>query len=433
MGANAALLTPSLTVEPGQETTLQVRVQNRGRVVDEFTCDVVGEAAPWAVAEPATLSLFPDAEDTVVVHFRPPRTPRTPAGSVPFGVRITSREDPEGMVVEEGAIEVGTFHDAWAEVMPATARGSRVGRQTLTVHNRGNVALRGSLSGADPENELKIAFHPASVVVEPGTAVQVRAAIRPRSRFLVGPPKPRPYQVVVRSDQPPVIADSSMLQGPLVPAWAPRVAVALLALLLLLLVLWLTLLRPTLESAAKDAAEDAVAEPVAETKAQAAEAGKSAAAAENTAAAVGEQAAKVDEKAARVDQKVPDGETLPPDDGTGAGSTQPFDRRLQANVLAGKDGPPVSLTVPDGQRLSITDILLQNPRGDSGTLRIQRDNDVLLEVALENFRDLDYHLVSAVRLAAGQKLTLLVIGCQPAQPGDRCTPASYFAGSTTKA
>ncbi|HSH22476.1 MAG: hypothetical protein M3Q48_05615 [Actinomycetota bacterium] len=426
MGANAALLTPSLTVDPGQEVTLQVRLQNRGRVVDEFTCDVVGAAAAWAFPEPASLSLFPDAEGTVVVHFRPPRSPGTSAGEVPFGVRITSREDPDGMVVEEGTIEVGAFQDCWADVRPRTARGRRVARQTVTVHNRGNVTLRGSLSGVDAENQLDVAFRPASVVVEPGTAMEVRALIRPRARFFVGPPKPHPYQVVVSTEHQPLVVDTSMVQGPLLPPWTPKALLALLALLLVLLVAWLTLVRPTLESAAKDAAQEAVAEPVAETKAQADDATKAAAAAKETAAAV-------EEKAAKVDAKVPDGATLPPDGGLQAGSsTQPFDRRLQSNVLAGKDGPPVSFTVPAGQRLAISDILLQNPKGDSGTLRIQRDNDVLLEVALQNFRDLDYHLVSPVRLEAGQKLTLLVLGCQSAAPGDRCTPAAYFAGSTTK-
>ena len=73
--------------------------------------------------------------------------------------------------------------------------------------------------------------------------------------------------------------------------------------------------------------------------------------------------------------------------------------------------------------------MLQNPQGDSGLLTIGRDGDTLLQVRLENFRDLDYHFVAPVLFAAGKALTLTVQCQNTAQstPGP-CSPAAYYAG-----
>ena len=81
----------------------------------------------------------------------------------------------------------------------------------------------------------------------------------------------------------------------------------------------------------------------------------------------------------------------------------------------------------DGKVLSLTDILLQNPAGDVGTLEVRRGDAIILRVNLANFRDLDYHFVSAVVFKAGEDLTF-AIQCANPNPGPNCTPAAYFSG-----
>jgi hypothetical protein len=83
--------------------------------------------------------------------------------------------------------------------------------------------------------------------------------------------------------------------------------------------------------------------------------------------------------------------------------------------------------VEDGKTLSLTDILLQNPAGDSGNLEVRRGDAIILRVNLANFRDLDYHFVSAVTLKAGDEL-IFAINCANPNPGPNCTPAAYFSG-----
>ena len=127
MGASVTLVTPALAVDPGQEVTAEVRVRNTGSVVDEFTLDVLGDAAGWAATEPPVVSLFPGVEGTAKLVLRPPRLASTTAGVVPYALRARSREDPAGSAVEEGTITVGAFSEPFAELAPRTSRGSRAG------------------------------------------------------------------------------------------------------------------------------------------------------------------------------------------------------------------------------------------------------------------------------------------------------------------
>jgi len=116
MGSSASLDRPELAVEPGQEVTAQLRVRNNGSVVDQFTFEGLGTGASWIDAEPEVLSLFPGAEGTVPIKFRPPRSSNTPPGPTPFGIKVVSGEDPAGSAVEEGVITVGRFADRSVEI-----------------------------------------------------------------------------------------------------------------------------------------------------------------------------------------------------------------------------------------------------------------------------------------------------------------------------
>ena len=141
MGASVTLVTAAVSVEPGQSVSVELRVRNTGAVVDEFIFDVLGDAAAWATVEPPSLSLFPGAEGNARAVFAPPRAASTPAGSIAFGLRARSKEDPAGSAVEEGTVVVGAFMDPHAELVPRTSRGSGSGSHDLAIDNRGNARL----------------------------------------------------------------------------------------------------------------------------------------------------------------------------------------------------------------------------------------------------------------------------------------------------
>ncbi len=392
---------------------LDVMIRNNGHVVDEYILDVLGDAAPWVEVRPPSIALLPGTDATAQVVFRPPRTSSTAARAIPFGVRVRSREDPEGSVAEEGVLEVGAFNDTIAELLPSTSRGRRRGVHDVAIDNRGNTAINAEIVAQDPANELTFQARPAVVIVGPGNAGLARLVVKPRRRFWRGTPRTRSFQVQVRPEgQGPMDLSGTMLQEPLLPSWAVPVAAGLVALLLAGVLLWFTVLRPTIQTAAKDAAQQATKTSMAPQLAQV--------------GAVSDQQHKDIADLQQAVNKISPGAVVATPAANSLGN--PTDGRLQPGHLA--------LVVEDKTTVSLTDIIFENPNGDVGPIRLRRvaangDVAVLLDPRLDNFRDLDYHFVAPVTLTAGQKLELDVSGCkvnQAAPAGSQCGANVYYTG-----
>ncbi|HYN68810.1 MAG TPA: hypothetical protein VEX41_01205, partial [Candidatus Eisenbacteria bacterium] len=257
MGATAILDPAPVAVDPGGQASAELRVKNSGTVVDEFSFEVLGDIGSWAVAEPPTLSLFPEAEGVTTLVFRPPRSSAVGAGPLPYGVMVRSREDPEATVVEEGVLQVGAFQDPSAELVPRTSRGSRGGRHELAIDNRGNVPLAASVEGVDPDKLVRFEVDPPTVDVPPGTAGFAKIRVRPNQTFWRGTPKSHPFQLLVAGeDVKPLPLDGLYLQESMLPPWFLRAAIVALALLVAAILLWLLVLQPSMKSSAEQALRD---------------------------------------------------------------------------------------------------------------------------------------------------------------------------------
>jgi len=398
MAATAKLASKAITVTPGGEVVSEVRVRNSGTVVDQFTLEVLGDASAWAIVEPAVIPLFPGAEAVARIKFKPPKSSTVPARAIPFAVRIKSREDARASLVEEGVVEVGPFNDTSAELIPRTAKGSSRARAQLALDNRGNVRINARLTAADPDRKLNFTIVPPALSAEPGTASFASVRLVPRQRFLTGPPKISPYKVLVHQDGLPTITvDGSMQQEGLIPPWLLPALIGLAALLLVLVILWFVLLKPSISSAAKDAVAP-------------------------QASAAQSAAARALVAANSAGQKSPTG-------GGGATGVNPFGGDAYAARLSGSS----NLTIPDNGGLSVTDLVFENPNGYTGNLVLSRFNalkkqdQVLLTLKLDNFRDLDFHFVTPLTFQPNDKVEL---SCTPnPQPdGSTCDASVYYSG-----
>jgi hypothetical protein len=138
----------------------------------------------------------------------------------------------------------------------------------------------------------------------------------------------------------------------------------------------------------------------------------------------------------------PGGFNQPPANNPGAGgatpapgaSTPPGGNVASAPPLAGGGQPTdgrivfggASLQVPAGKTVFITDLVFSNPSDTAvGELRLERSGQALLALRLENFRDLDFHFVTPIVIAAGQSMG---IGCD--DPGACAGTSVYFSGYT---
>jgi hypothetical protein len=398
MGAIAVLGTRSIAVAPGAQASAEIRVRNNGTVVDQFTLQVLGDAAAWSTAEPPVVSLFPGAEQTARITFKPPRSPDVPAGPLAFGVRVASQEDPAGSVVEEGQLQVGAFSETSAELAPRTSRGRTSATHDLAVDNRGNTVLNASVTGLDPDRTLAYDIKPPAMVIDPGAAAFTKVAVKPRKRFWRGQPRTHAFQLQLDGGQAPVLVGGSMLQEPILPSWFLKALALLLAALVALALIWLLFLRPAIQSAAEERAEEVLA-------------------------AVGITPAPNPDPNGNGNGGQPTptpgaGETTSPTTPTPtpgpAGVQTPRDGRLEAggaNVEPSED-----------RTLFLTDLVFSNPDGTSGTLRLRRSGQDLFVLNLDNFRDLDFHFVTPIAVGPDQNLRLQ---CSGACEGP---PAVYFSG-----
>jgi hypothetical protein len=393
-------------------------VRNTGAVVDELRLEVLGAGASWITPSPAVVPLFPGATAPVVLTIAPPRRADVAAGEVDVAVKVTSREDPEGSSVEEFVVVVAAYDAPDAELIPRTVRGGRRARVQVAIDNHGNRRTQRAITAFDADQQLRFEAEPPSVAIDPGLAEYVQLRIRPAKTFLRGPEKTIPYRVRLEDGESVVMLDGTFMQGPLLPRWLLRLLGLLLLALLALLVLWQVAFKPVINSAARTAAENRVDQAAVDgaTKALVA------AGVVTTVPVPGPGSpAPVPAPKPTVASPAGAGEG---DDGKGGVS---MDKRLTVEAASGETKRSDDWS-PAGEkgRFSLTDVVLQNPNGDAGTLRVLRGDDVLFESALENFRDLDFHFV-APYIVAGQPLRIEVT-CRNVAGGQPCRPAVSMAG-----
>src|SRR5438445_8764975 len=222
----------TLGVDRGAQASCEIGVRNRGNIVDQFTLSVAGKPAGWAIIEPATLSLFPDAEATANVRFQPPKTWDSTAGRVQFSIRAQSKAAASAAASQDGMLEIGPFASATAKLVPRTSRGSASADHRLVIENAGNAPLRATVEGSDPDELLAISVDRPMLVVQPGKSEVVQVQVAPRTRLTDGAAQLRPFQIQVQPDMgAPLVAEGSMLQEPVAPPAPPpkrRFPVALL-------------------------------------------------------------------------------------------------------------------------------------------------------------------------------------------------------------
>src|SRR6266567_2106017 len=372
MGATASLDADTVAVEPGAQVSCELKVRNTGTVVDQFTFSVRGEAAAWASVEPPTLSLFPDAEGTARVTFQPTRSIGVRAGPVPFAVRAASREDPGGDAVVEAVVEVLPFADTTAELVPRTSHGRQFARHNLAFDNRGNQPVVVHLAASDPDGLLAFQVSPAVLEVPPGAAGFAAVRVRARGPLWRGSPQTIPFQVTATpAGGQPILVDGSMQQLPVIAGWIPRAVAVCLALAIMAAGVWVLSQR---------AANNAVQAPLAQADQNF----------QTIAARVGTDVPSINKK------------------GGGGG---------------GADGGTTTTTTPG------TDPLLQNPRGDTGTLAIRRGDQVILQDSLKDVTSKSYQFSAPIQFHQDQDLVVEVTCDNPGRQGTRtCREAVSFSG-----
>ncbi|MBR7676315.1 COG1470 family protein [Streptomyces daliensis] len=434
MTTSAELEIPTVTVSPGGEATTTLTVRNDTDIVEAYTFEVVGDCAPWSTVEPARVSLYPGTSETVTIRLAPPRSSDVRAGEVPLGVRVLPAERPEAVRVPETTVTVTPFHELRAELTPRRRRGLLRARYRTSVQNLGNTPV-GIVFAADQAGEdLTFDFAPSNPHLAPGESTEVRLRARAGKPVWFGQPVTWPFEVAVDRGEESVLADRKQteqrttLEGEFVqlvifPKWLLIVLAALLALLLA----WFALVRPAVRSAAKEAADDRAKE--------------NAAAAREAGDSDGDGVPDAQEKGGGQGQQGQEGAgqnggggggsgnaaTSSGVPGTGSQTSETIDIRTGGG--AENDG---TYRVPEGKVFGVTDMVVANYQGDEGLLTVTFGERKITTIALETFRNQDYHWVTPIEVTEGQTVRASVTCEKTGTPasGDRASECNEVVNVT---
>ncbi|HWS34215.1 MAG TPA: hypothetical protein VN408_15905 [Actinoplanes sp.] len=427
MRASATLGTDTVSVTPGSTATVPVTVRNAGDTVEAYTIQVLGETAAWATVEPAEITLYPAGSATVTVTFAPPRSARHAAGERPFGVRVEPAEFPDATVVQEGLLTLEPFTDLTAHLQPGSRSGYKQARYRIDTDNRGNVTEDLAFTAVDATDQLTFRLRPDHTLAGNGTRTETGLTARSRRWLWWGAPRELPFTAEAGTPDGRILAmEGVFVQRPVVSPLLLKILAALLALLLLLLALWFGLVRPAVESAAKEAVDEVAVQKAAEqelattppdpTPAPGAGSGSGAPGGSGTGDGSG----------------TPGGTGTGTGTGSGSGQGQQFSASISFRVNPG--GSAIrEFVVPRGKTFLLTDFLVDNVQGDEGTLRVTANEVPVVNFALENFRNQDYHSVTPIRVPAGASVSMLVVCRRPGTPANtrqatQCRESLYLNG-----
>ncbi|MFJ8312967.1 MULTISPECIES: hydrolytic protein [unclassified Streptomyces] len=410
---------PPVTVTPGGEATTTLTVRNDGDIVEAYTLETVGDCAAWSTVEPARVSLYPGTSETVTVRLAPPRSPEVRAGDIPLGVRVLPAEHPELVRVPETTVHVEAFRELRRELQPRRRRGWLGARYRVAVRNQGNTAADVAFTGRQAGEELRFGFTPSRPRLEPGESTEVRLRVRTGKVIWFGKPVTWPFQVDVAHAEETASGEAGegqvrppseqlgtgqhpSLEGEFVQLSVfPKWLLAVLAALLALLIAWFALVRPAVQSTAKQAANDAVSKPSPNPSAQ--QGGTPGTGAGSQGKPSGGGAAGSG-----------GGSGSSPEPGTVGGGQQ-----SSATVDVQTDGGATNTgvyKVPAGKVFGITDIVVANFQGDEGVLTITFGDRKITTIALETFRNQDYHWVTPIEIPENATVTAKVTCAKPGTP-----------------
>lgn len=375
MAAQAWFSRGDVDVTPGTVAVLQLTVVNLSDTTDTFVLTPAGMAAGWSTINPATLTLFGGTQQLVEIEVFPPLLPSTTAGPTSLSIRIIPHSDPDDVRSAETTLNIAGSFDRRLDVLQPALRGRRSATFEMMLENRGNTQASCRLHLIDPSGRVEAEFDPPAAGVEPGGSTLIRMKVRTKGFQWERRARTIPFRIDAdQPGSPTATSTATFVQTPMVPEELVGRLIGLLTVAAVVLAGWFVVVKPAI----RDAAETAVREA--------------------TPDATTTLAPTIDSLTGVT--------VLPSIPETEEGTI--INIPLSVSVPVGQSDTAV-YKVPAGQRLRVTDIIVQNPNVDQGSLLILRGDVPLFTFALANiFADVSAPLVTPIELLAGEELIVQV-------------------------
>lgn len=164
----------------GETALIKVVVTNAGSIVDAFDITVRDLDPAWWTLSPARVSLFPQAQSSVILRLHPPAGAVALAGAYPFQFVATSRDTPDDATEIQMQLRIAAMGDLLIDLEPKRVV-ARQGTYTVALTNTGNTTREVVLYPSDPDARLAFTFGPAKTTpyeppVQPPAGTVIPAA-----------------------------------------------------------------------------------------------------------------------------------------------------------------------------------------------------------------------------------------------------------------
>ena len=395
MAAQAWFTTNDIEVAPGSVAVLRLTVANLSSATDTFTITPSGLAAAWTTVLPPSVTLFGGSQQEVELRVAPPAYSGSTAGPSLLSVRVVPHSNPNDLSSADTTVHVTTTHERALTLLQPVLNARRQADFELLLENRGNAQATCRLRFVEPSGRFNGEFDPASATVAPGSSGIIRLRLRAKRSLWQRRSRTVTFQIdAEQAGSATVSAEGTFVQTPVLAARSSSRIGAIVVALAVVAGGWFGVVRPAID----DAAERAVIN------------------SGGTGPAINSGSNSGNDSGSPSQVVVAEA----------AGTIINFS--LQLNVAAGDTGI-AEFVVPDGQRLLITDLIVQNPYLDQGTLLMRRNDDTLATFGLANvFADVSVPLVTPIELSAGQRLvaSLSCTGVGDPVVGT-CSPAVFIS------
>ncbi len=403
MPTQAWFTTTETQVVPGTTTVLSLLVSNIGDRTERYALSPTGVAASWTTLRPAYLTVFPGSHQAVDVEVTAPRPPAATAGPSALGVRVVPHSEPDDVVNADVTLEVAPTHARRISLLDPAVRSRRRATFDVLVENVGNAPAICHLHFIEPSGRLEGSITTPIVRIDPGGSALVQ--VRVHARRLLWDRRTRSIAFRVDADEagaPSASSAGSFLQTPALPQRLGVRLVGVVATIGALGAVWLGVIRPEVERIADRAAAQVQGpSPVV------------------------------------VDGTVPSSVASPPatlDQAAepSAAPGVPFSETVPGAAAAGEQSSE-SVTVPDGSTLSVTQLIVQNPYGDEGSVVVVVGG-VRLEYDLDDLDGVDANqgFVEPIVIDAGGQITVEVSCAVTGRPGStNCSVSATVLGRLT--
>lgn len=389
MSVTASFQPDRIAAAPGNTAALSLHLQNNTDTERMVTLSASGALAAQTVLQTETIYLDPNE------HFEVPVIidANTSLVAGPHSCVIDVKDD-KHVVTASATVDIGST-EAWvARLEPQRSKSAAAGRHKVAVENGGNVPIMVELAataGADVATELAA----PAVNIDPGKTAKVEFRVAPHARFWSGAPIEHPFRLNINgSNGESCELEGLYEQGPRVRSWFGPALAGMAGALAIGTIAWFAVLKPSVESIAIEQATelDTV------------------------------QQADLDDTLVAIEAAAEEASELP--------LGEPTDLRLSVSAT------PATTSTEEfnfdaagvGRVLSISDVIFQNPTGAVGRVELLRDDQVLLDQEMANFRDLDFHLVAPLRIDSGSSIALRVTCTTPGPGTDSCEAAATVIG-----